>query len=93
MPDRDSPLVAELRRRLGAERVLNSAEDLAVYAYDGTAVLRQNPACVVFPKTTDEVAACVRAARRARHADRHARLGHGPERRQRADRRAASCSA
>ena len=28
-----------------------------------------------------------------RHADRHARLGHGPERRQRAERRAASCCA
>lgn len=66
MPDRDSPLVAELRRRLGDDRVLNSAEDLAVYAYDGTAVLRQNPGCVVFPRTTDEVAACVRAAREAK---------------------------
>jgi glycolate oxidase len=29
-------------------------------------VLRQNPACVVFPKTTTEVAACVKAAGEAR---------------------------
>ena len=41
-------------------------EDLAVYAYDGTAALRQNPACVVFPMTTDEVAACVKTARASR---------------------------
>jgi glycolate oxidase len=55
-------IVADLTRVLGAERVLTQAEDLAVYAYDGTPVLRQNPACVVFPRTTAEVAACVKAA-------------------------------
>jgi glycolate oxidase len=57
------PLIADLADALGAERVLTAPEDVAVYAYDGTAALRQNPACVVFPKTTAEVAACVRAAR------------------------------
>jgi glycolate oxidase len=48
---------------LGDARVLAQPEDLAVYAYDGTPVLRQSPACVVFPHTAAEVAACVRAAR------------------------------
>ena len=63
MPDAES-LIDDLTRRLGADRVLTQPEDLAVYAYDGTPVLRENPACVVFPHTADEVAACVAAARR-----------------------------
>jgi glycolate oxidase len=62
----NSPLVEELSRQLGAERVLTAPEDVAVYAYDGTPVLRENPGCVAFPSTTDEVAACVQAARRFR---------------------------
>ncbi len=66
MPPTAASLVAELAGCLGADRVLTAPEDLAVYAYDGTAALRQNPACVIFPKTTAEVAACVRAARQYR---------------------------
>jgi glycolate oxidase len=58
-------VINELTRELGPDRVLTGAEDVAVYGYDGTPVLRQNPACVVFPKTTAEVAACVKAAARA----------------------------
>jgi glycolate oxidase len=65
-PPAAPPLIAELRRQLGAERVLTEREDLAVYAYDGTAMLRQEPSCIVFPRTTAEVADCVRAAREAR---------------------------
>jgi glycolate oxidase len=61
-----APLIEELAQHLGADRVLSAPEDLAVYAYDGTAALRQNPACVVFPQTTSEVAACVQSARRHR---------------------------
>ncbi len=64
MPKTAPSLVEDLADQLGAERVLTSPEDLAVYAYDGTPVLRQNPGCVVFPITTDEVASCVKAARR-----------------------------
>jgi glycolate oxidase len=60
------PLVAELSRVLDPDRVLSEPEDLAVYAYDGTPVLRQAPACVAFPRTSGEVAACVRAARQFR---------------------------
>jgi glycolate oxidase len=59
-------LAEELAQELDADRVLTAAEDLAVYAYDGTAALRQNPACVVFPLTTAEVVLCVQAARRHR---------------------------
>jgi glycolate oxidase len=56
-------LIDQLAAAIGAERVLSSPEHLAVYAYDGTPVLRRNPACIVLPQTTDEVAACVRIAR------------------------------
>jgi glycolate oxidase len=62
MPD---ALSSELAARLGVDRVLTSREDLAVHAYDGTPVLRQNPACVVLPRSTGDVVACVQAA--ARH--------------------------
>jgi glycolate oxidase len=64
MPLADASLIDELAGVLGADRVLTAPEDVAVYAYDATAVLRQNPGCVVFPTTTAEVAACVKAARR-----------------------------
>jgi len=66
MPTTAPNLASELTDALGADRVLTQAEDLAVYAYDGTAALRQNPACVALPRTAAEVAACVRAARRHR---------------------------
>jgi glycolate oxidase len=59
-----APLIQELAQQLSTDRVLSAPEDVAVYAYDGTAALRQNPACVVFPLTTHEVAACVQIARR-----------------------------
>jgi glycolate oxidase len=59
-----SPLIDELSRALDAERVLTAPEDVAVYGYDGTPVFRVNPGCVVLPRTTQEVAACVRAARK-----------------------------
>lgn len=52
----------ELIAIFGAERVLTAPEDLIPYSFDGTAVLRQRPRCVVFPKSTDEVAAVLRLA-------------------------------
>ena len=54
-------LIDQLAAVVGAARVLTQPEDLAPYGFDGTAALRQRPACVVFPQTTDQVAACVRA--------------------------------
>jgi glycolate oxidase len=65
-PPAATPLIDALARQIGPERVLTQPEDLAVYAYDGTPVLRQESACVVFPRTTAEVAACVLAAREHR---------------------------
>jgi glycolate oxidase len=64
MPPTVATLIEELAHQLSADRVLSAPEDVAVYAYDGTAALRQNPACVAFPLTTHEVAACVQIARR-----------------------------
>ena len=52
----------ELIKLLGADQVLTEPEDLIPYSFDGTAALRQRPRCVVFPKTTDEVAAVLRVA-------------------------------
>ena len=47
---------SELRRLLGAENVLTEKEDLIPYSFDGTAALQQMPGCVVFAKTTEQVA-------------------------------------
>ncbi len=64
MPLTDSFLAA-LRSIVGDEDVLTQAEDLIPYSFDGTAALRTRPGAVVFPTTTAEVAACVRAAHEA----------------------------
>ena len=92
MPPLDS-IVDSLASIVGADAVLTRAEDLIPYSFDGTAALKERPAAVVFPRTTAQVAACVAAGGRERHADRHARLRHRPERRQRADAGLSSCSA
>ena len=47
---------------VGPASVLTRAEDLIPYSFDGTAVLNQRPEAVVFPRTTDQVAGCVRVA-------------------------------
>jgi glycolate oxidase len=44
--------------------VLTSAEDIVPYSFDGTAALKQRPGAVVFPLTAEEVAGCVRLARK-----------------------------
>ncbi len=55
-------LTEKLVTRLGADRVLCQREDLIVYAHDGTAALRQLPACVVLPHTSAEIAEIVQLA-------------------------------
>ncbi|MEZ0385553.1 MAG: FAD-binding oxidoreductase [Verrucomicrobium sp.] len=57
------PWIADLTALLGADSVLSAAEDLIPYSFDGTAALKHRTACVVFPKSTEEVAACVKLAR------------------------------
>jgi glycolate oxidase len=67
MPVADS-MLGELRELLGAEHVLTAKEDLIPYSFDGTAALYQSPGCVVFPRSTEQVAAVLRIARSARTA-------------------------
>lgn len=55
--------IADLENLLGSERVLSSPEDLVPYSFDGTAALKQRPACVAFPTCTEQVSACIRLAR------------------------------
>lgn len=59
-------LLASLRTLLSPERVLTEAADLVPYSFDGTAALKQRPGAVVFPHSSEEVAACVKLAREAR---------------------------
>lgn len=47
---------------VGHSSLLTAQEDLVPYGFDGTAALKGAPGAVVFPKTTNEVAACVRLA-------------------------------
>jgi glycolate oxidase len=44
---------------LGAGSVLTKPEDIIPYSFDGTAALRQLPAAVLFPQTTEDVSRCV----------------------------------
>ena len=58
-------LASRFAEAVGADAVLTRPEDIVPYGFDGTAALKARPAVVVFPKTTDQVAACVRLARDA----------------------------
>jgi glycolate oxidase len=57
-----SEIIIALQAALGEAQVLTKHEDLVPYSFDGTAALVQRPACVVFPLTTEQVAACVKLA-------------------------------
>jgi len=57
-------LVHDLETLLGKNGVLSRPADLTLYEYDG-GVDKAQPDAVVFPKTTDDVVALVRMARRA----------------------------
>ena len=59
----DLNLIEALRGVVGAQHVLTEREDLIPYGFDGTAALKTRPGVVVFPHTTEEVAACVKLAR------------------------------
>ncbi|TLD69899.1 FAD-binding protein [Phragmitibacter flavus] len=47
---------------VGADQVLTGDEDLVPYGFDGTAVLKQRPLCVVFPADSLQVSGCVKLA-------------------------------
>ena len=57
-----SEIIDGLVSIIGAGGVLTEPEDSIPYSFDGTAALKQRPAVVVFPRTTDEVARCVQLA-------------------------------
>lgn len=61
MSARDT-FLQSLTNALGAGAVLTSDEDVIPYSFDGTAALKQRPLCVTFPRTTEEVSACVKLA-------------------------------
>jgi len=60
--------LGELRSLVGADQVLTEKEDLIPYSFDGTAVLQQVPGCVVFAKSTDQVAGVLKLANRTKTA-------------------------
>src|SRR5438552_18627494 len=55
-------ILAELRRMVGDENVLTAPEDLIPYSFDGTAGMQQMPGCVVFAKSTEQVARLLKQA-------------------------------
>lgn len=55
--------LAALRAVVGDAQVLTAIEDILPYGFDGTAALKQRPAAVVLPRTTEEVASVIRIAR------------------------------
>ena len=57
-----APLAAALSALLGVHRVLTAPEDILPYGFDGTAALKQLPACVVFPRDAADVAFILRLA-------------------------------
>jgi glycolate oxidase len=57
----NSQVLDGLKRLLGSGAVLDAAEDLLLYEYDGSVELGR-PDCVVFPESTEQVAGIVRLA-------------------------------
>ena len=55
-----APVADELRRLLGVENVLAAQSDLVVYECDAFVIEKNCPDVVVFPRSTDDVAAVVR---------------------------------
>jgi len=58
----DQSTLNKLRDIGGAENVLTAKEDLIPYAFDGTAVLKESPGCVVFTTGTEHVSAVLMLA-------------------------------
>jgi glycolate oxidase len=54
------PIADELRRVVGGENVLTAHSDLVVYECDGFVIEKNCPDVVVFPRSTDDVAAIVK---------------------------------
>ncbi len=54
-----SPLVTALRAAIGEGAVSTEPDDLRAYGRDWTKVIEPRPSMIVFPRSTDEVAAVV----------------------------------
>ena len=80
-------LTDQLRQIVGVDGVLSNYADLVVYECDGFVIEKNCPDVVVFPRTTEHVAAIVRAVQRGRRAVSAARGRHEPGRRLPAGRR------
>jgi glycolate oxidase len=61
----DKKIIIELQSLIGADGVLSTPEDLAVYSYDGT-FAEHRPEVVVLPHTTEQVSLVVQLAARER---------------------------
>ena len=59
-------MITSLAQHLGPHRVLTAREDILPYGFDGTATLKQLPACVVFPRDVADVVFCLKIAREHR---------------------------
>jgi glycolate oxidase len=57
-----SPLIKQLRAKLGGENVISAPSELAVYDCDAFGVSRHAPEVVVFPRSVEQVAAVVKIA-------------------------------
>lgn len=61
---RDPALLSELRAIVSDDGILSARADMLVYECDGFVVEKNSPEVVVFPRTTEQVAAIVRVANR-----------------------------
>jgi len=59
-------MISALAAHLGQHRVLTAREDIIPYGFDGTATLKQLPACVVFPRDAADVSFVLKLAREHR---------------------------
>lgn len=58
--------ISYLTNLLGAERILTQKEDLLTYAFDGTPMLNEMPACVVFPDSAQQISEILKFANQNR---------------------------
>jgi glycolate oxidase len=58
-----TPLTERMRGIVGATNVLSSASDLLVYECDGFTIEKNKPDVVVFPNSTEQIVAIVKACR------------------------------
>ena len=69
-------LISDLSAFFRPDQLLTSVEDCSVYAFDGTALLHQRPACVALPESREEVAQLLALCNQRGSARGAARLGH-----------------